>query len=1218
MCVNPQLGELVQFDAFISNIAVKCMVDTGATMSLVSAHILKCAKLVPSDDYPMRIQFGNKSVSKVNQSIQNVLYLPSGPVKSKLYVYDDLPYDVLLGLDFLCANNFIIRCSDQNEVEVSMIETDHVLPINAITTEPDIIKLRSSKQMLIPPRTTVKVQLTSDEPLFGTVHIDPELKSSVLQTSEALVSARNEQVITTISNPSSHVVRLEKGEVVASINFTQHVPYEKERQTGEPNINPDLNQKQRLDVDNLLLKLGKIFDSSKPGLIKGVHHRIILKDPNVQPIKCPPYRVSIAERKIMQQQIEFFVKAGHAAPSTSPWAFPVVLVKKKNGNYRVCVDYRKLNALTADTTSAYPLPKISDVLDSLRNCQWFSVFDCVSGYHQIAMHPDDAKLTAFVSPFGLHEFKVLPFGLQGAPATFQKAIDTILSSVKYEMALAYLDDIIVYAKDWEESMYRLETVLTLLMEAGVKLQPSKCYIAYTKIQYLGYVISGEGIQPDPEKVKAVSDFSIPKSLYHLRAFLGLTSYYRIFIQNYAMIAAPLYELLKGSTHFVWSTDCQKSFDDLKSALTSYPIVAHYRDTGALTVYTDASYDGIGAILTQEQEGEEKVISYLSRSLIPSEKNYTVSEIEALSIVFAVTRFRPYLFGHEFTVVTDHQALIYMFRNNEHIPRISRWILKLQEYRFSVKHRKGTQHTNADAISRMFNPQPENNSTQKINIIYTRELATLQENDTFCQQVKHKPDFEIDPDTKIIRRIIKTPYGEKKIIVLPKLLRYTVLQHLHDDHGHLSFNQTYALVRSRFHFNKKSRYVSQYIKTCPVCLHRNKPTQKPVGNLQPLPPVPLFTRLGIDFVGPIPLTRLKNQYLLVCTDYGSKWVEIAATKRADAHTAAEFLYHRIILRFGCFKELVSDLGSHFINELIQSLLHIFEIKHRKSTAYHPQTNGQTERCNKTIVNMLAKYAAENHNSWDEYVPLVQWFINTTPSASTGESPFRILHGYDPVLPIDLSIEGCDDPHFAASLRDSHEQIRKSVLEKIKASQARNVKEYNSRHRIVQYKPGDFVLLFRHSTPQGLSRKLLSRYQGPFVILRQIGANNYEVLDVRPTTKNAKPENVSVTRLKPCPLRYPPVQPSSGEEENSVEESKQEVILQSSSHEHDSVEIVVDDNENENDVDKGQTDQLSATESSVGEIVPERNLVEAIEDRAVPPTPPPRRSGRARKIPDRYKP
>ena len=426
----------------------------------------------------------------------------------------------------------------------------------------------------------------------------------------------------------------------------------------------------------------------------------------------------------MQQQIEFFVKAGHAAPSTSPWAFPVVLVKKKNGNYRVCVDYRKLNALTADTTSAYPLPKIVDVLDSLRNCQWFSVFDCVSGYHQIAMHPDDAKLTAFVSPFGLHEFKVLPFGLQGAPATFQKAIDTILSSVKYEMALAYLDDIIVYAKDWEESMYRLETVLTLLMDAGVKLQPAKCYIAYTKIQYLGYVVSGEGIQPDPEKVKAVSDFNIPKSLYHLRAFLGLTSYYRVFIQNYAMIAAPLYELLKDSTPFVWSADCQKSFDDLKRALTSAPIVAHYRDTGALTVYTDASYDGIGAILTQEQEGEEKVISYLSRSLKPSEKNYTVSEIEALSIVYAVTRFRPYLYGHEFTVVTDHQALIYMFRNNEQIPRISRWILKLQEYRFSVKHRKGTQHTNADAISRMFNPQPEFDSTQKINIINTGELVAL--------------------------------------------------------------------------------------------------------------------------------------------------------------------------------------------------------------------------------------------------------------------------------------------------------------------------------------------------------------------------------------------------------------------------------------------------------------------------------------------------------------
>lgn len=1251
---DPQNGKLIYVDGTLRDVPVKCMVDTGATMSLVSLSCVALAKLIPVEGSYIQIQFGNKSLSTVNRVIKNQLVLStaSTDVQSKLYVYDNLTCDVLLGLDFLAANNFVIRVTSRNEAHISIERDEQVFPVNCVTYPDDIVKFRSPIDIILQPRSTTQVFLNSEEVLTGNVLLESALYSSVLQTPTALVFVTDGNAYTNVVNPSNDVTKLAKDEVVAFVNFTQHVPYEKERETGIPHINPDLNEDQRHDIDKLIKKFADLFDSSKTGLIRAAEHRIILKNPDVQPIKCAPYRVSLAERKIMQQQIERFLKAGHAIPSCSPWAFPVVLVKKKGSdNYRVAVDYRKLNALTANTTSAYPLPKISDVLDSLRNCQYFSTFDLVGGFHQIAMHPDDRKYTAFVTPFGLHEWTVMPFGLQGAPATFQKTMDTILASVKYDMALAYLDDVIVYAKEWEEMVHRLDTVLSILLNSGVKLQPSKCYIAYTTIKYLGYVVSKEGFSPDPEKTKAVEDFNVPKSLYHLRAFLGLTSYYRIFIPNYAVIASPLYNLLRDNVKFEWTDLCQKSFEKLKLALTSSPIMAHYRDDGDLVLYTDASYDGIGAILAQKQDGVERVISYLSRTLRKAEKNYTISEIECLSIVHAITRFRPYLFGREFTVVTDHQALIYLFRNNEQTPKISRWILKLQEYRFSVKHRSGAAHTNADAISRMFNPSPLGKHDHQINVMSKQELADLQENDSFCNEIKKKKNAEVDADTGILKKVFKTPYGDKKVTILPAILRHVALQHLHDDHGHLSHDRTYALLRSRFYFKNMYRYVNRYIKTCSICLKRNKSTHKPVGNLQPLPPVPLFTRMGLDYVGPFPLTQLKNQYLLVCTDYGSKWVEVGATKKADAHYAADFIYHRIILRFGCVKEIVTDQGSHFCNELVQSLLNIFGIRHRKSTAYRPQTNGQTERANKTVVDILSKYVNDTHTDWDQYVPLVQWFLNTTPSASTKESAFRILYGIDPILPIDLSIEGCNDKDFAASLRDSHELIRQTVLSNIKTAQDRNIKEYNSRHRIVNYTPGEFVLLFRHTTPQGLSRKLVSRYQGPYVILRQIGPNNYEILDVRPSARNSKPENVSVTRLKPFNLRFPPVKTHTREEENVVVPSRQGQALKEDHQGYDDEvtlassgagRIGAKENKNQQTVTVDEapaavTEKVQKVEPQNGQVIDEEvadDQIDSLPPKAVTDAskksdsreavsstallvPPPRRSKRNIKLPIRYR-
>ena len=386
-------------------------------------------------------------------------------------------------------------------------------------------------------------------------------------------------------------------------------------------------------------------------------------------------------------------------PSSSPWASPIVLVKKKDGSTRFCVDYRKVNGVTRK--DAYPLPRVDDTLDTLAGAKWFTTLDLVSGYWQVEVHKDDQEKTAFCTSDGLFEFKVMPFGLCNAPATFQRLMDMILAGLQWTTCLVYLDDVIVLGRTFIEHLDHLEAVFSRLHEANLKLQPFKCNLCRAKVNFLGHIVSSEGISSDTSKVEKVANWPIPTCQRDVQCFLGLANYYRRFVKDYANIARPLHRLTEKNAIFKWTEECQQSFDNLRERLISAPILAFPDCSKPFILDTDASNTGIGAVLSQKQEdGTERVIAYASRVLSKAERRYCVTRRELLAVVFFIDHFRHYLIGRSFTLRTDHGSLTWLWKFKNPEGQLARWLEKLQEYDFTIQHRQGRKHCNADAMSRI--------------------------------------------------------------------------------------------------------------------------------------------------------------------------------------------------------------------------------------------------------------------------------------------------------------------------------------------------------------------------------------------------------------------------------------------------------------------------------------------------------------------------------------
>ena len=464
----------------------------------------------------------------------------------------------------------------------------------------------------------------------------------------------------------------------------------------QPVVSKELDTEKHAELQILLGEFSDVLRST-PGRTSMAEHNIETGTAN--PIRLPPYRLPHAYRETVRKELNEMEESGVIEPSVSEWASPVVLVQKKDGTMRFCVDYRKLNSVSR--TDAYPMPRVDDLIDRLGTAKYITTLDLTRGYWQVPMAKGACTRTAFTTPFGLYQFRVMPFGLQGAPATFQRMMDQLIRGME-TFAGAYLDDLVIHSSTWEDHLRQIRAVLERLREAGLTAKPRKCQFAMSKCVYLGHVVGNGMVQPEESKVKAVKQFTTPVTKKEVRTFLGMTGYYRKFIEDYATVAAPLTDLTrKNSPNRVkWTPVCEAAFQKLKNCLCSTPVLRSPDFDRTFIVQTDASNRGVGAVLSQVgEDGTDHPIAYYSRKLLPREERYSTIEKECLAIKLAVQTFRVYLLGKPFIIQTDHRSLEWLDRLKENNARLTRWSLSLQPYQFQVHYRAGKANANADALSR---------------------------------------------------------------------------------------------------------------------------------------------------------------------------------------------------------------------------------------------------------------------------------------------------------------------------------------------------------------------------------------------------------------------------------------------------------------------------------------------------------------------------------------
>ena len=458
-----------------------------------------------------------------------------------------------------------------------------------------------------------------------------------------------------------------------------------------------LTRERVTDVQRFLSRYGNCFvgPDGKVGWTDKAEHTINVD--GAKPVRQPPRRLGFEGRDFVEKTIQELQDAGKIRPSDSAWASPVVLVRKKDGSMRLCIDYRRLNELTVK--DAYPLPRVDDALDQLAGAQWFNTLDMASGYWQVAMAADSVDKTAFCTHLGLYEWVVMPFGLCNAPATFERLMERVLGGLQWHQVMVYLDDVIAFGKSWEETLHRLEQVFDRLEAANLKLKPSKCRLFQQEVEYLGHVVSRDGVQPVHSKVAAICHWAPPTNLNELRSFLGLAGYYRRFIPDYSETAAPLTKLLKKNCSFEWAEAQQAAFEKLKALLSRRPVLVPPRPEGEFIVDADASDLALGAVLSQRQDGEDRVIAYFSKTLSPTQTRYCTTKKELMAIRCALEQWEHHLMGRRFTLRTDHRALEWMATMTARDIALLRWASYVKLFNFHLEHRPGRLHTNADALSR---------------------------------------------------------------------------------------------------------------------------------------------------------------------------------------------------------------------------------------------------------------------------------------------------------------------------------------------------------------------------------------------------------------------------------------------------------------------------------------------------------------------------------------
>ena len=839
-------------------------------------------------------------------------------------------------------------------------------------------------------------------------------------------------------------------------------------------------------------------------------HKIPLVE-GKQPTFGPIYQLSEKELQVLKEYLEDNLAKGFIRPSTSSAAYPILFVPKKNGKLRLCVDYRKLNDITIK--NRYPLPNANELRDRIAKATIFTTLDLRGAYNLIRMAPGEEWKTAFRTRYGLYEYLVMPFGLTNAPASCQELINRVLRHVLDQCAVAYLDDILIYSKTEAQHVEDVKKVLTALASVNLKLEPEKCNFHQQKVTFLGYILSTEGVQIDPEKVRAILDYPEPKDVKELQAFLGTINFNRRFIQGFSQIAAPLTSLTKKDLPYEWKKEQQESFDKLKLACTKTPALRTFESGKDIRIETDASDTAIGACLLQMHDAKWHPVAYHSRKMTTQEQNYDIHDKELLAVVDAFKVWRVYAEGAaEIDVFTDHKNLIYFTTTKQLNRRQTRWSEELGQHKFKIIYTPGKDNQTADGLSRRPDLYEEKHVENRaiLKMDNQRNLVPNQLNVLTIMETSDKAEKKLQ---ELREACEKDPFAQQKLragethplkwnnrYLVPKALHENVIRDYHDPpaYGHPGVKRTKELINRTYDSPYLKQSIEDYIRSCPQCKMNKAENHAKYGYLQKIE-LPKFPHQSItmDFITDLPAsmepsTEHVYDAIMVVVDRHSKYVTlIPFDKQWDAVKLAYVFLDRVVREKGFPKEVISDRDRLFTSGYWKTMVASSGIKLKLSTAYHPETDGQTERTNRTLKEYLRHYATYSQSNWVRGLPIAQLAMNNLISSATGTTPFFANHGRNP----NMMDSPLDSPNTAKAIEYNTqlEKVHYEIYEKLEEGFSRMETQANkTRKNGPQLQEGDKVWLHtKNLKTKRPSKKLDHVKVGPFLIKRVRGPVNYEL-------------------------------------------------------------------------------------------------------------------------------
>lgn len=1109
---------------------VSCFIDFGSDCSLIRSDLV--------DSYGLTYERGDSPIikgvgeSKLIPLGRTRFTLCIGSVKALIDAYvvqpEHLHVPILVGQNYTEQPHILVIKSHK---KLEILNRDIGAELPAIENEPHVtVKLFISDDTVV--NKSGAITCYTSNVTNGTLYVPGSYRfytGCELWVQEGIYSVKDSKTSILVVTPFENVTLKKDSLLIRACIVNECLTESKENsqlscfrvQTHyEPiartdvNINPELSLEEQDKVFHLITNYRPTFaqNLSELGCTGLTEMEIQLNDKN--PVVYKPYRLSYSERQDVQTMVSELIENDIVEESVSSYASPILLVAKKNGGKRLCVDYRALNSRTVK--DHFPLPRIEDQIDQLSGSKYFTSLDLTSGYYQIPIKPDCRHLTAFVTPDGLYQFKRMPFGLVNAPSIFQRTITKALSAKipnanfeqQEKQALAYMDDLIITSKNIQEGLEKLENTFKLLNNANLTLNVQKCFFFQTSIDYLGYEISYEGIRPGKSKIEAVENFPEPKNVHEVRQFIGLASYFRKFIKDFSIIARPLTELTRKTVTWKWSVDEQQAFETLKSKLVQRPVLALYNPQFKTELHTDASKIGLAGILLQKEHDSAplKPIAFYSRKTTLDEQKFHAYDLETLAVVTSLNRFRVYLLGIEFTIVTDCNALRATFSKRDILPRIARWWLTLQEYDCIVIYRPNQSMTHVDALSR--NPigtnqlliEPE--LPRVLNITRDDWLMSLQQTDpklTHIRKVLEDPDYNdvvdikqnfIIKDNKLFRKV-----GDELKWAVPKGARWQICQQNHDEIGHFSLDKTLSKIKKDFWFPKMKKFVSKYVKACVHCAYGKDTSGKKEGYLHPIPKIDIpFHTCHIDHLGPFVRSSRGNMYILLIVDGFTKFCILKPLRNLKSTLTIRALGD-VFSTFGYPSRLISDRGTCFTSKEFEKFCADSKIKHILNAVASPRANGQVERYNRTVLGALCSYVDKvGETKWDQELGRVQWGLNNTLNKGTGKTPSEALFGRN----LNYAGENAFSEifHETRSQEPNIEETRIEITKHIENDQIKQKLRFDKhRKNPRKYNVGDLVKVKKqNNSSEGQSKKLLPVFSGPYKITKVYDNDRYEVSSI----------------------------------------------------------------------------------------------------------------------------